>query len=192
MVLEIVGARYLSKDFGSTFYVWVSQIGVVMIALAIGYYTGGYIADIYRKFTPLSYLLILAGILTFFIPGFATPILSWLVNRHPIGIEIPEVWQKLDPVIGSSIVFLVPCTVLAMVSPFLIRLLAQDVVNVGRISGFVFAFSTIGGIVGVFVSGFVLMDIMRISNIFKLMGILIVALGIGFLKLSREIGSYRG
>ena len=37
MVLEIIGARYLAKDFGSSFYVWVSQIGVILIALALGY-----------------------------------------------------------------------------------------------------------------------------------------------------------
>jgi hypothetical protein len=27
MVLEIIGARFLAKDFGSSFHVWVSQIG---------------------------------------------------------------------------------------------------------------------------------------------------------------------
>ena len=41
MVLEIIGARYLAKDFGSSFHGWVSQIGVVLIALALGYYVGG-------------------------------------------------------------------------------------------------------------------------------------------------------
>src|SRR2546428_14102905 len=41
MVLEIIGARFLAKDFGSSFHVWVSQIGVVLIALALGYYFGG-------------------------------------------------------------------------------------------------------------------------------------------------------
>ena len=40
MVLEVIGARYLAKDFGSSFYVWISQIGVVLIALALGYYAG--------------------------------------------------------------------------------------------------------------------------------------------------------
>ena len=33
MVLEIIGARFLPKYFGSSFHVWVSQIGVVLIAL---------------------------------------------------------------------------------------------------------------------------------------------------------------
>jgi len=34
MVLEIIGTRYLAKDFGGSIYVWISQIGVILIALA--------------------------------------------------------------------------------------------------------------------------------------------------------------
>ena len=34
MVLEIVGVRFLAKDFGGGFYVWTSQIGMVLVALA--------------------------------------------------------------------------------------------------------------------------------------------------------------
>jgi predicted MFS family arabinose efflux permease len=49
MVLEIVGARFLAKDFGSSFHVWVSQIGVVLIALAAGYYLGGALADRWQR-----------------------------------------------------------------------------------------------------------------------------------------------
>jgi len=37
MVLEIIGARYLAKDFGGSFYVWISQIGVILVALALGW-----------------------------------------------------------------------------------------------------------------------------------------------------------
>ncbi|HIG80785.1 MAG TPA: SAM-dependent methyltransferase, partial [Verrucomicrobiales bacterium] len=45
MVLEIVGARYLQPWFGGAFYVWTSQIGMVMLALALGYGVGGHLAD---------------------------------------------------------------------------------------------------------------------------------------------------
>ena len=51
-MLEIIGARYLAKDFGSSFYVWVSQIGVILIALALGYVVGGALAD--RLTAPLT------------------------------------------------------------------------------------------------------------------------------------------
>src|SRR5262252_2729725 len=58
MVLEIIGARFLAKDFGSYFHVWVSQIGVVLIALALGYYLGGARAIKYQGVTGLILLLV--------------------------------------------------------------------------------------------------------------------------------------
>ncbi len=178
MVLEIIGARFLARDFGSTFYVWISQIGVVMIALGAGYYIGGWIADKIPRVSFLGVLLVIVGVITFLIPNISTPIIEYIVQRHPIDKPIPEIWQRLDPVIGSALVFLLPCLVLAMVSPFMIKILSRDIKNIGKISGFIIAGSTLGGIVGVFASGFLLIDIMRISSIFKVVGMLVVVLGL--------------
>jgi MFS family permease len=73
---------------------------------------------------------------------------------------------------------LMPCAVLAMLSPYMIRLSTQSLAQVGRSSGFIIAASTVGSIAGVFVSGFVLIDHMKVSHIFKLMGGLTVLLGL--------------
>ena len=178
MVLEIIGARFLARDFGSTFYVWISQIGVVMIALGAGYYIGGWIADMIPRVSFLGVLLIIVGIITFLIPNFSTPLIEYIVQRHPTDRPIPEIWQRLDPMIGSALVFLVPCLVLAMVSPFMIKILSCNIKNIGKISGFIISGSTIGGIVGVFVSGFLLIEIMGISSIFKVVGTITVILGL--------------
>src|SRR6185503_6040749 len=139
MVLEIVGARYLTKDFGSSFYVWVSQIGVVLVALAIGYYAGGALADRYQRLRLLTALLVPSGALILLIPNFAGPLINELVTRHPEEHPVPALWQKLDPVLGSSLVFLFPCIGLASVSPCLIRLLTHNVAHVGRVSGWIIA-----------------------------------------------------
>lgn len=178
MTLEIIGARYLGKDFGSAFYIWISQIGVVMIALGIGYYIGGWFADKFPKIGFLGALLIFAGIITFLIPTYSAPMIDWIVQRHPLDKPIPALWQKFDPVIGSAVVFFIPCLILAMVSPFLIKILSKDIGRVGKTSGYIIAGSTFGGIFGVFTSGFLLIDIMRISSIFKLMGVVVAALGL--------------
>ena len=69
MALEVIGARYLAKDFGGSFYVWISQIGVVLIALALGYYVGGRLADKCQRLSVLSLLLVPAGLLTCLIPN---------------------------------------------------------------------------------------------------------------------------
>ena len=178
MVLEIVGARYLAKDFGGSFYVWTSQIGVILIALSLGYYLGGALADRFRRAAFLACLLIPTGIYTGLIPVFAPRLLDWIIMRHPVERSIPLIWQKLDPALGSGLIFLWPCFVLAMLSPYMIRLAAQHLSHVGRISGMIYAASTVGSIAGVFVSGYILIDVMRLSRIFLITGILISLLGI--------------
>jgi len=178
MVLEIVGARFLAKDFGSSFYVWVSQIGVVLTALAVGYFLGGWLADRYQRFALLACLLVPAGALTMLVPVFAPRLIDAIVLRHPAGQAIPLLWQKLDPAIGSCLVFLLPCVMLAALSPFMTRMMSRQLGHVGRTSGLVFAISTAGSIAGVFISGYVLIDHMNLSSIFRLTGALTIGLGL--------------
>ena len=178
MVLEIIGARYLGKDFGGSFYVWISQIGVILIALSLGYYMGGVWADRWQRTSFLACLLIPTGIYTALIPRFSVSVFNWIIMRHPLDQNIPVIWQKLDPGLGSALIFLWPCFVLAILSPFMIRVAAQRLSHVGRISGAIYAASTVGSIAGVFVSGYILIDLMPLSQIFRLTGLSIIVLGI--------------
>jgi MFS family permease len=188
MVLEIVGVRFLAKDFGSSNYVWASQIGVVLIALALGYYIGGALADRWQRLWFLVLLLVPAGLVLVAIPNCAGLVIDWIVMRHPPG-EIPLVWKKLDPVMGSALIFLVPCVVLATLPPYMIRLATQNLAQVGRSSGFIIAASTVGSIVGVFVAGFMLTERMRVSNIFRCMGVLTMVLGFLCVALDRWVAT---
>jgi MFS family permease len=185
MVLEIIGARFLAKDFGSSFHVWVSQIGVVLIALALGYYVGGALADRWQRLWVLVALLVPAGLLLFLIPNAAAWLIDAIILRHPADQPIPALWQKLDPVLGSALIFLLPCVVLATLSPYMIRLSTKSLAQVGRASGLIIAASTVGSIVGVFVSGFILIDQMKVSTIFRAMGGLTVLLGLLCVGLDR-------
>ena len=178
MVLEIIGARYLAKDFGGSFYVWISQIGVILIALSLGYTIGGVCADRFQRATLLTWLLVPTGLYVGFIPHFAGGIMDWIIMRHPLDQSIPMIWQKLDPALGSALIFLGPCFVLAMLSPYMIRLTAHALSHVGRISGQIYAASTVGSIAGVFVSGYILIDLMPLSRIFYVTGALIGLLGV--------------
>lgn len=178
MVLEIVGARYLAKDFGGSFYVWISQIAVVLVALSLGYSVGGTLADRFRRPVFLTWMLVPTGLLIALIPEFSPPVLDAIILRHPADEAIPMIWQKLDPALGSALIFLLPGIVLAMVSPFAIRLSAGSVDHVGRISGLVYAASTVGSIAGVVVSGYVLVDHFGLTAIFRMTGAMTAVLGI--------------
>lgn len=190
MVLEIIGARYLAKDFGGDFYTWISQIGVILIALALGYAIGGALADRFRRAGFLAAPLSVAGLVTLLIPDFTPPLVKAIVMRHPLDQDIPALWKKLDPVFGSTLVFFLPCFVLAVISPYVIRLAARQLERVGTISGLVYAASTVGSIAGVFVSGYVLIDY-SLSAIFRVTGALILVLAGLSLVMDRRMARER-
>jgi MFS family permease len=169
MVLEIIGARFLARYFGSEFHIWVSQIGVVLVALSVGYFLGGSLADRWQRLSWVAFVLLLTAVLLFLVPTRAGPILEGITARHPVDQSIPYFWQKADPVLGSALVFLLPCLVLATLSPYMIRLATQNLAQIGRSSGFIIAAGTVGSIAGVFVAGFWFIDQLRISTIFQLM-----------------------
>lgn len=191
MVLEIIGARYLGKDFGGSFYVWISQIGVILIALSLGYYVGGALADRFQRPAFLAWLLLPTGLFTALIPHFSGNIIDWIIMRHPLEQNIPLIWQKIDPALGSALIFLWPCFVLAMLSPYMIRLAASQLSHIGRISGLIYAAGTVGSIAGVFVSGYILIDHLALTRIFYAVGGLIVLLGILCLRMDGWLNSVK-
>lgn len=176
MVLEMIGVLYLAKDFGTSFYVWTSQIGVILMALSLGYAIGGTLADKFQRTAFLAAPLAVAGIFVFFIPQISPPLIGAIVNRHPPGQEISMLWMKVDPAFGSAVIFFLPCFVLAILSPYMIRIAARKLERVGMISGLIYAASTVGSIGGVFVSGYILIDYLTVSAIFRTMGLVVLVL----------------
>ncbi|HAV63415.1 MAG TPA: hypothetical protein DCY13_13745 [Verrucomicrobiales bacterium] len=185
MVLEIAGARFLARDFGNSFYVWVSQIGVILAALAAGYYFGGALADRFQRASLLAWLLVPTGVFIIAIPHLSGPLLDAIVLRHPADEAVPMLWQKLDPALGSAVVFFLPCLVLAMVAPCMIRLASRRVAEVGRVSGRIYAAGTAGSIAGVFATGYLFIDHLGLAAIFRATGALTIALGVVSLWMDR-------
>jgi spermidine synthase len=164
MVVEIVGARMFTPFFGSTFYVWTSIIGVIMVALSLGYYQGGIEGDKDGSIEGLANIL-LSG-------GFYTVLMPFTVMLGGSFFGMNAVWGP----IGAAVVALaLPSYHLAKVSPYCIRLSTRSVGDVGRVSGGVYSLSTIGSIAGTFLSGFVLIPLFRVSTIVLFLGLFIIA-----------------
>jgi len=137
---------------------------------------GGSLADRFQRTAFLAAPLAVAGIFTFFIPQISPPLINAIIMRHPPDQAIPMIWMKLDPAFGSAVIFFLPCFVLAILSPYMIRITARQLEKVGMISGLVYAASTAGSIGGVFVSGYILIDYLTVTAIFRAMGVLVLFL----------------
>ncbi len=143
MVLEVYGAYLMRPFFGSSQEVWLAMIGMVMVALSGGYYLGGCLADRFKRASFLTWLLYPAGIFIYFTKDISTPVLElqWMETANVV----------MASTVVSAVVFLPPCFVLGMLAPYMIRLCAHSVENVGAVAGKVYAASTVGSIAGVFV-----------------------------------------
>lgn len=172
MVIELLGTRLIAPFYGASLYVWSSLISVTMIALAMGYFIGGRLAD-NNKRIGLSLIIALAAILTLLIPWLTRPI---LLATDPLGL-------RLGAFISALILFLPSLTLLGMVGPFAIKLATLELEDVGHSSGSIYAMSTVGSVIGTLVLGFFL---------FPLLGSREILIGTGFilLILSIIIGVY--
>jgi spermidine synthase len=177
MSLELLGSRLLAPVFGNSIFVWGSLIGVVLSALSAGYYLGGKLADLRPSFQILSTLIFAAGIFVLVLPAIAPPLFSYVISLNIV--------EQYSPLLATTLLLGPPSVLLGTVSPYAIRLVAKSVESLGRASGNLYALSTMGSIVGTFVTVFVLIPIFGVNKIIFGMGALLLV--IAFLGLSLRL-----
>jgi spermidine synthase len=177
MALEIVGSRVLAPHFGNSIFVWGSLISVVLAALSAGYYWGGRLADRNPSFARFLLLLL--------IPGVMILILPWLYPSVNLRIATIDFGVRLNPLLASTIYFLIPGIFLGAVSPYAIRLAATTVSTVGSTAGTLYALSTCGSIFGTLFTAFYLIPALGVSNIIHALGLTLILLALGMWPLAR-------
>ncbi len=150
MGLEMTAARLLAPYFGTSNYIWTNVIGIILLALSLGYWLGGILADRRPNPKTLAACLLAGGLAGLPIPFVIRPLAEALL---PAGMTLDNAFLVIFK--GSflgALLFAPAVTILGMVSPFVIRILADETGNIGRSTGRVFAVSTIGSILGIFSS----------------------------------------
>lgn len=170
LVIEVAAIRILSPYFGNTLYMTSSVLGVILAALSLGYYVGGRLAD-KRPSETLFYTLILMG-------GISTLFLQLLIM-----MLLPRIGYELSivsgPLITSALMFFLPGFLLGMLSPFVVKLQAVRLpqIGTGTIAGEVFFWSTLGSIIGSLATGFVLVPFFGLDATILGTGVFLVLLG---------------
>lgn len=178
MLLEIVGAQLLNQAFGNSLEVWTGQIGSILIAISLGFGLGNLWAGRLTQLRTLCWVLVPAGLFTFYIPDLSERVLQTLGERQGLLAALPALSQRLDPTLSSLALFLPPCLVLALIPPVLIRRTQHAVRNPGRVIGVVCSATATGSIAGVFASGYVLLNVLSPAECFQITGALVVVLAL--------------
>ncbi len=179
LAIELSASRLLGSIFGTSNLVWASIIGLILIYLTAGYFFGGKWAD--RSPEPKTFYSILAwGAFT----AGLTPFIAGPVLRNAAdAFDHLQVGILFGAFTAVLILFIVPITLLGMISPFAIRLALKDSREVGGVSGQIYAISTLGSFVGTFLPVLVLIPRIGTTKTFALFG--------GFLCLVAIIGLWQ-
>ena len=151
LATEIAASRLLAPYFGSSTIVWANIIGLILIYLSLGYWLGGKVADRRPEPRLLGSFVLVAALVIAATPFVARPILDLAVR----GLDAVSIGAVVGSFFAALALFAVPITLLGTVAPFAIRLAIGDVGEAGRVAGRLYALSTLGSIVGTFLSAIV-------------------------------------
>lgn len=146
LAIELSASRLLGSIFGTSNLVWANIIGLMLIYLTLGYFIGGRWADRSPHYKTLYQIICWGAFLSGIVPLVARPVLYAAAEA----VYQVEAGVAIGSFLGVLLLFSVPVTLLGCVSPFTIRLAITDVSQAGQISGFIYAISTLGSIIGTF------------------------------------------
>lgn len=150
--VELAASRLLAPFFGTSLLIWANLIGVILIYLSAGYWLGGRWADRDPRARTMFVIIGAAGLGVGILPFVAAPLLSTAIPA----LEQFNAELGLVSFVSVVALFALPVTLLGCVPPFALRLATRDVAQVGATAGGLYALSTIGSIVGVYLTVFFL------------------------------------
>jgi hypothetical protein len=152
MGFEMLGSRYLFPYFGGGIATWAGLISTVLVALTVGYLSGGAIVDRYPSSVVIAIAVALAAVYLAVIPPSADPVMAAILDSLGDG--------PAPILLASAVLCLVPLTLLGTFSPVAVRLLVRSTDEVGRVAGLVYGISTFGNVLGVLFTTFYLIPAM--------------------------------
>jgi len=170
LVIELVAGRIMAPYVGVSLYTWTSIIGVVLAGISLGAYLGGLLADRFPRYSTLALLFLLSGLLTFTIQPVVDRV--GVSSLLPGGDTTPTFILRI--VLLTTYVFLLPAIVLGMISPLVVKLSVNNLKTSGNVVGKIYAYSTLGSILGTFVTGFFLIEALGVKQILATVGWILI------------------
>ena len=152
---EIAAARLMAPFFGASTVVWANTIAVVLVALAVGYWFGGRMADRRPDQGALSLLVLVAAALLALVPIVSQPFLSISVSAF----DDLSLGAGFGSLLGVLALVAIPVLMLGAVSPWAIRLKLESIEDSGETAGRMYAISTVGSLLGTFLSALLLIPL---------------------------------
>jgi MFS family permease len=181
MSLEILSSNLMSPYFGGSIYIWGSIISSFMVHFSVGYVLGGWFSRKSPQISVLASFLVVCSLWVLLIPVIYKPVCEFISE----GI----VDVRLGSLAAMNVIFLVPISIMAMVSPYIIGIITAWQRQSGLSAGMILFISTVGSFAGTNATAFYLISLFPVSRIITGVGIicLTVSLTVLLLRIDRRI-----
>jgi MFS family permease len=181
MSLEILSSNLMSPYFGGSIYIWGSIISSFMVHFSVGYVLGGWLSRKFPRISVLASFLVVCSLWVLLIPVIYKPVCEFISE------SIVDV--RLGSLAAMNVIFLVPISIMAMVSPYIIGIITAWQRQSGLSAGMILFISTVGSFAGTNATAFYLISLFPVSRIITGVGIicLTVSLTVLLLRIDRRI-----
>jgi spermidine synthase len=152
MLVEVLAPRIMQPYFGASTFVWTNVIGVILLAMALGYNLGGKLAEKGPGSTRIAWTLSFAALLTLFAKIAFPALAEFLLPSAEALADSADARSRLQTgsLVAAICLFCPPVFLLATLTPQIIQEVVRNGASVGRASGRVFMWGTLGSLVGTF------------------------------------------
>jgi MFS family permease len=175
MSLEILSSNLMSPYFGGSIYIWGSIISSFMVHFSVGYVAGGYLSRRFPRISVLAAFLVGCSLWVLMIPVIYQPVCEF-VSENIVDV-------RLGSLVAMNVIFFVPVSIMAMVSPYIIGITTAWQRPSGFTAGMVLFISTVGSFAGTNVTAFYLISLFPVSRIIMGLGMICLAVSLTVLSL---------
>lgn len=149
LALEVLSSRIMTPYFGVSLYIWAGILSITLAFLAVGYSLGGYFSRRYDKatITWIFFLLPIASAASIFVACIIYPFFFPLLAQTNL---------IFGSFVASAVLLALPLVCLSAMNPVLISLRGNQSRAGDGGAGQVFFISTVGSVMGVIATAFVI------------------------------------
>lgn len=174
MVVELAAVRLVAPWFGASHVVWSNVIGVVLLALTMGYVLGGRLACGARPARSMGMAIAVAAVWVALLP-FGAQSICRLFMPEATALDQALVLFTWGSLAASLLLFLPAAVLLGAVSPLATEVLARlEHLRAGQAGGRVLAAATLGSLLGVFGTSHLLLPMLGVRGTFLLAAVFLM------------------
>jgi predicted membrane-bound spermidine synthase len=148
------------------------------VALSVGYWLGGRLADRHPNMRALCLVALSAAVMLALVPFVADPLLDVAVDA----LDEISAGAFVGSLLAVLVLVAIPVLLLGTVSPWAIRLAVHSVEEAGTVAGRLYALSTAGSLVGTLLSALVLIPLVGTRRTFLIFALAIAIVAVWGLR----------